>query len=64
MEKPILDLLKLKKKHIELFEGDTSEDQWRSDIERYAPGYLYAEAQGNGMAPDYDHGNFKTQDEL
>ncbi|KAF7533982.1 hypothetical protein G7054_g6620 [Neopestalotiopsis clavispora] len=64
MEQPILDLLKSKKQYIELFEGDTSEEQWRRDIERYAPGYLDAEAQGKGMALDYEHGNFKTSDEL
>lgn len=64
MEKPIMDLLQSKKRYIEVLPGDTSEEQWRRDIERYAPGYLEAEAQGNGMAPDYDHGNFKTSDEL
>ncbi|ETS79023.1 hypothetical protein PFICI_08876 [Pestalotiopsis fici W106-1] len=64
MEKSILELVNSRMKHIELFEGDTSEDQIRRDIERYAPGYLDAEAQGNGMAADYDHNNFKSEDEL
>lgn len=61
MERPILELLEAKRSYIE---GDVSVDLWRRDIERYAPGYLDAEARGEGMGLDYDHDNFRTQGEL
>jgi len=58
MEQPILDILKAK---AEFFDGgDRGADQWREDIESYAPGYLEMEEAGDGMAPDYDHGNLTT----
>jgi hypothetical protein len=58
MEKPILEILEAK---AEFFDGGSrGVDQWREDIESYAPGYLEMEEAGNGMAPYYDHGDFTT----
>lgn len=61
MELPILDLLEAKKEH---FDYDENVDFWRKAIEVYAPGYLEMEADGNGMAPDYDDANFRSDEEL
>ncbi|KAK8036386.1 hypothetical protein PG991_001523 [Apiospora marii] len=41
-----------------------SPDVWLDYIERYAPGYLEMEAEGNGMVYDYDHSRFRTMEEL
>lgn len=54
MELPIINLLKAKK---EYFKYDVDVGSWTRAIEEYAPGYLDMEAEGSGMAPDYDHAN-------
>lgn len=58
MELPILELLDDPDIEFWLsFEG--APDTWAEDIEIYAPGYIKMEEDGNGMASDYDHSNFK-----
>lgn len=62
LEPPILDVLD-ELANTRYFDGGI--DEWMDDIERYAPGYLdMEEAAGNGMVPDYDHANFRSEDEL
>jgi hypothetical protein len=56
MELPILDILDNCEPH---FVGNR--ERLAQDIERNVPGYLAFEAAGNGMAPDYDHANFKDE---
>jgi len=58
MEQPILDILEEKASFFD--GGDRGVDQWREDIDGYAPGCLEMEEAGQGMAPDYDHANFTT----
>ncbi|KAK7941639.1 uncharacterized protein PG986_014026 [Apiospora aurea] len=41
-----------------------SPDVWLDCIERYAPGYLGLEAEGDGMVCDCDHGRLKTTEVL
>jgi hypothetical protein len=59
LEEPLLDVLESRRPFIR---GDI--DLWLECLERIAPGYLEIEDQGDGMAPDYDHANFRTPEEL
>jgi len=60
MEDPILDILESKAPYL----NNADIDLWMEAIERCAPGYLEMEEAGNGMAPDYDHANFRSDEEL
>ncbi|KAK9776745.1 hypothetical protein SCAR479_06483 [Seiridium cardinale] len=60
MENPILDILESKAAYI----TNADIDLWIEAIERCAPGYLAMEEAGNGMVSDYDHGNFRSHEEL
>ncbi|KUI70498.1 hypothetical protein VM1G_06397 [Cytospora mali] len=63
LEPPILDVLEdLKDSYHQNFHGGI--DEWMDDIERYAPGYLDMEEASNGMVPDYDHVDFRNEEEL
>jgi hypothetical protein len=59
MEQPILDILEDTKPAVQ---GEI--DEWMEDIERYAPGYFEMEEESNGMVSEYDHANFRTEEEL
>jgi hypothetical protein len=64
MDLPILEILQHAKDTNQLF-GDmnlcTLED-WKEDIEAYAPGYLALEAVGRGL--DYDLGNLVSPEDV
>jgi hypothetical protein len=60
MEAPILDILDSNSQFI----NEPDIDLWIEAIERCAPGYLEMEGANNGMAPDYDHANFRSPEEL
>ncbi|KAK8054780.1 hypothetical protein PG993_000007 [Apiospora rasikravindrae] len=59
MEDDILDILEGIRGYV-----PGSPDVWLDYIERYAPGYLEMEAEGDGMVYDYDHSRFRTTEEL
>lgn len=59
MEKPLLEILNDCKQF-----NASDIDDWRDDIERWAPGYLEMEAAGNGFAPDYDCSKLRNSDQL
>lgn len=63
MTLPVIDILegaKLRGEFIQDFDG--ARDVWMEDIERYAPGYLQMEAEGNEA--DYDHSRLINPDEV
>ncbi|KAI4598157.1 hypothetical protein KJ359_003040 [Pestalotiopsis sp. 9143b] len=60
MEEPLLDILDSKAPYI--YQPDI--DLWMEAIERCAPGYLEMEDENDGMVEDYDHANFRTNEEL
>lgn len=60
MEDSMLDILDSKSRFIQ----NADIDLWMEAIERCAPGYLEMEEAGNGMAPDYDHAKFRSDEEL
>ncbi|RAO67698.1 uncharacterized protein BHQ10_003710 [Talaromyces amestolkiae] len=62
MTLPVIDILegaKLRGEFLQHFDG--ARDVWTEDIERYAPGYLQMEAEGNEA--DYDHERLMDPDE-
>ncbi|KAF3011304.1 hypothetical protein E8E14_001029 [Neopestalotiopsis sp. 37M] len=60
MEEPLLDILDAKASYI----NQPDIDLWMEAIERCAPGYLELEDENDGMVEDYDHDNFRTNEEL
>lgn len=62
MEQPVIDILHDIADMVQSFDGDY--DTWKEDIENLAPGYLEMEDAGGGMVGAYDHGLFRTEEEL
>lgn len=60
MERPILQVLE--KSSMVLHAPWCQVEDLQKRMNAYAPGYLFMEEAGKGMAPDYDHDQLVTRD--